>query len=154
MIMQKMKEHRKAPLFGYKRHPGGFSLVEIMIVVVLIGILAAFGVPGYEKMINKSRERNAILGLISINQANSVYFAKKGVYYPGAGLSLAAINSGLSIDVKALDMAYSYTRSAPGAYIATSDWAGSGPFTVGVNQNPVVLGTNPYCSAGACPTLP
>lgn len=131
----------------------GFTLIEILIVVILISLIAAFGIPGYGKMVRKSHERNAILGLTVINKANEVYEAKKGEFFPGAGLNLAAINNGLSIDVKALDLTYSYTRTAVNAYTAASAWTGSNPFTVGVNQNPISLGANPFCSVGPCPSL-
>lgn len=131
----------------------GFTLIEILIVVILITIIAAFGIPGYGKMIRRSHERNAILGLIAINQANSVYEAKTGGYYAGGSFGLAAINTSLSIDLKALDLTYSYEGSV-GSYVATAVWAGTLPFTVEVDENPISLGVNPFCSAGPCPSLP
>ena len=140
-----------------KRMIKGFTLVEILIVVAIIGIIAGFGLPGYEKMVRKAHERNAILGLTSIHQANSVYEAKMGVYLSGTGLTLALINSGLSIDVKALSMTYAYTRNGgdPLLYTATSVWAGGGAFTVLVDERSLALGgNNPCCSAGTCPSLP
>jgi len=130
----------------------GFTLIEIIIVVVLIALIAAFGIPGYGKLIRKSHERNAILGLTAINKANEVYEVKNGGYFVGAG-GLGVINPGLSIDVKALDLTYSYTGVA-GSYTATAAWTGSSPFTVGVDENPIILATNPSCSVGPCPTLP
>jgi len=137
-----------------KRLIKGFTLLEIMIVVILIIIIAAFGIPGYGKMIRKSHERNAILGLTSINQANSVYEAKTGGYWDSGGLAvLADINTNLSIDLKALDLTYSYNGGA-GSYTATAAWTGTIPFTVGVDENPISVGANPSCSAGTCPSLP
>ena len=53
-----------------KRMIKGFTLVEILIVVAIIGIIAGFGLPGYEKMVRKAHERNAILGLTSIHQGH------------------------------------------------------------------------------------
>ena len=138
-----------------KRLIEGFTLTEIMIVVVLIGIIAAFGIPSFDRMIRKAHERNAILGLTSINQGNVVYSAKSlnGQYLPGTDLTLPAINTGLSIDIKGLDLTYDYDRTAPGAYTATAAWAGANPFTVIVDEGPIVLGTNPSCLVGPCPTL-
>jgi len=132
----------------------GFTLIEIIIVVVLIALIAAFGIPGYGKLTRKSHERNAILGLTAINKANEVYEAKTGEYYnSGGAVGLAAINTNLSINVDALDLTYSYTGVA-GSYTATAAWTGSSPFTVGIDENPITLGTNPSCSVGPCPTLP
>ena len=124
-----------------KRMIKGFTLVEILIVVAIIGIIAGFGLPGYEKMVRKAHERNAILGLTSIHQANSVYEAKMGVYLSGTGLTLALINSGLSIDVKALSMTYAYTRNGgdPLLYTATSWWSGGWDFAVFVFERSFVF---------------
>jgi len=155
MGKQKINENLKTSIDRYRRFLKGFTLIEIMIVVVIIGLIATFGIPIYGKMINKSHERNAILGLTSINQANSVYEAKKGEFLPGAGLNLTQINSGLSIDVKALDLTYSYTRATVSTYTATGAWTGGNAFTVRTNQDSISLGgNNPCCSAGSCPTLP
>ena len=126
----------------------GFTLVEIVVVIVLIGIIAAFGVPGYGKMIRKSHERNAILGLTSIHQANSIYEAKTGEYLPGNPLTLTQANAGLSIDVKSLDMTYSYARTAASAYTATSAWTGGSNFTVRVDEGALLLGANNPCCTG------
>jgi len=128
----------------------GFTLVEIMIVIVIVGLIASFGIPGFGKMVRKSHERNAILGLTTINQANSIYEAKTGGFYVGGPIDLAAINTNLSIDLKALDFTYSYTGIAT-SYTAQAVWT---DFTVEVDEGPIIVGTNPYCSAGTCPTLP
>ncbi len=137
-----------------KRMIKGFTLVEILIVVAIIGIIAGFGLPGYEKMVRKAHERNAILGLTSIHQANEIYAAKNAEYLPTVA-TLALINSGLSIDVKALSMTYAYTSPSVSTYTATSAWGGGGPFTVLVDERPLSLGgNNPCCSAGTCPSLP
>lgn len=136
-----------------KRMIKGFTLVEILIVVAIIGIIAGFGLPGYEKMVRKAHERNAILGLTSIHQANEIYAAKNAEYLPTVA-TLALINSGLSIDVKALSMTYAYTSPSASTYTATSVWGGGGAFTVSVDQRSLALGgNNPCCSVPNCPSL-
>ncbi len=47
------------------RGQGGMSLIEIMIVVVLLAIVAALGVPAYNEMIQNSRIRMAAEGIQS-----------------------------------------------------------------------------------------
>ena len=132
----------------------GFTLMELMISVFIVGMIAAFAIPNFRKSIQKARERNAALHLKTIYGANEIYKARSGGgYLPGAALNLAQINSGLSISIMDNEMTYSYTRTALDTYTATSAWTGGNNFTVRINQNPVGA-ANPCCSAGSCPSLP
>ncbi|HLF18510.1 MAG TPA: type II secretion system protein [Candidatus Omnitrophota bacterium] len=129
----------------------GFTLVELMVVVVIIGILASFALPQYQKAVRKAHERDAVIQLTSLHAANIMYEAKQDAYLAGNPLNLAQINSGLNLNIIANDMTYSYTSTVATAYTATAAWT---DFTVRVNQTPIAAGTNPCCSAGTCPTLP
>ena len=63
-----------------KRH--GFTLVEVLIVVIIIGILAAIGIPQFAASIEKAKGGEARAGLGHIQTAEKIYFAENEQYTP------------------------------------------------------------------------
>jgi prepilin-type N-terminal cleavage/methylation domain-containing protein len=58
----------------------GFTLVELAVVIVIIGVLAAFGVPKFLNSVEKSKATEAFNFLSSIQGAEERYIAQYGVY--------------------------------------------------------------------------
>lgn len=58
----------------------GFSLIELMIAVALVGILAAVAFPAYQDSINKSRRSEAVAALTEAAQRLEVFFSQNGRY--------------------------------------------------------------------------
>jgi len=53
-----------------------FTMVELIVVMVIIGIMAGFGIPNFTKSINRSRARDAILNLNVIHSSDVLYHAR------------------------------------------------------------------------------
>ncbi|MBN2216845.1 MAG: prepilin-type N-terminal cleavage/methylation domain-containing protein [Pirellulales bacterium] len=58
----------------------GFSLVELAVVVIIIGVLAAFGVPRMLQAVERSKASEAFGYLSSIRSAQERYQAREGKY--------------------------------------------------------------------------
>ncbi|MES3039344.1 MAG: prepilin-type N-terminal cleavage/methylation domain-containing protein [Bdellovibrionota bacterium] len=58
----------------------GFSLVELMVVVAIIGVLAAIAVPNVTRYIAKSRQSEAKTNLAGLYSANQAFFAEYNTY--------------------------------------------------------------------------
>ncbi len=61
----------------------GFTLVELAVVIVIIGVLAAFGVPQFLKSVERSKAAEAFNYLSAVRSAQERYVAKEGVYTSG-----------------------------------------------------------------------
>ena len=107
----------------------GFTLVELMIVVIIVGIIAGFSIPAFQKSTSKGQLRQVRANLFAISAANEVYKARNGNYWPttvgstvpagqtGTG-GLTQINAALGVSLVSTDanVGYSCTRTAPTTY--------------------------------------
>ncbi len=60
----------------------GFTLIELMIVVAIIGILAAIAIPKFAQMLEKSREGATKGNLGSLKSAASIYYGDQQGIWP------------------------------------------------------------------------
>ena len=62
------------PLQKKQRNQRGFSLIELMIVIAIIGILIAVGVTGYKAAMRAANEAAAVKTLRTIAEQQMLYF--------------------------------------------------------------------------------
>jgi prepilin-type N-terminal cleavage/methylation domain-containing protein len=73
----------------------GFTLIELMIVVAIIGILAAIAIPQFANLVSKSQEGRTKANLGTIRSALSIYYGDTEGQYPvSAAGGLSSLTNG------------------------------------------------------------
>ncbi len=104
-------------LSKFHRSQKGFTLIELMIVVVIIGILAALAIPRFMRATTKSKQSEAKNILKQIYAMERAYRQEKDVYWITANAASAATpNAFAQIGIQVMASArYTYTLSSTDA---------------------------------------
>jgi type IV pilus assembly protein PilA len=70
---------RQRPRMRTNRSTQGFTLVEIMIVVVIIGLLAAMAIPAFQKVRTNSQDKAVLNNARQLSAAADQYYLENGV---------------------------------------------------------------------------
>lgn len=114
----------------------GFTLIELMIVVAIIGILAAIAIPAYQDYTAKSKAAAALADIAALKTGYEMHYNEKGP----TGLTLAAIGGSTPTGNCSTVAVTAPTEDANGAATATKD-----AIKCTIN-NPGRLGTSAYIS--------
>jgi type IV pilus assembly protein PilA len=76
----------------------GFTLIEMMIVVAIIGILAATAIPMYRNHTVKAKISEAVRGINTVACALGDYYSDEG-FWPGAMANVGVIYTSLGVGV-------------------------------------------------------
>ena len=130
-----------------------------MVTVILIGIIAAFGLPNYSKSIQKAGERNAYTQLMAVQSANMIYNSQKLTYFnpatnPTSNPSDLNASTGLNINIipNGWTFSYLYTVGVPGAFTMTATSSTGPVWSIKVTEKPISNAVspngNPCCVSG------
>ena len=70
------------------KHGAGFTLMEIMVVVAIVGLLGAFVYPVYSDSVTRANRSQIVVLLWEQSQSLERFFSKNGVYRGAENLSV------------------------------------------------------------------
>ena len=102
--------------------PTGFTLIEVMIVVAIVGILAAIALPSYNEYIRRGHRADARAGLLQAQQWLERAATATGVYPTSLPASLTWSGDGtkrydIALAAGATNAAFTLTATPKGAQV-------------------------------------
>lgn len=148
------------------RNRKGFTLMEVLVVLIILGVLAGIAIPIYVLQVEKARSAEALASLGAASQSMKRFFTERGTYVGAVfvGGDPAAVpptfnldyNPNLAVGGQVLRFGYVITAEAAGTFTITATrlvgaglpaiplGAPAGPHTVTINEAGVVGRTGVY----------
>ena len=134
----------------FKKGSAGFTLLEILIVIVILGVVAGLAIPVFTSNIQKAQAQEAMASLAAIRNALQTYYVMQPAQtYTGASLSPAAAGF-IGYDPTAtaagqtLHFTYSLNVVTGSTYTVTASNTAGTAGTVVIDQAGTVTRTGAY----------
>ncbi len=96
----------------------GFTLIELMVVITIIGILVSYGIPSYERYVVKSKRtaaQSALLKLAASEEKHNANYNQYTINISGSGTDGNSLGLGTAEFMQASDN-YSYAITGVNGY--------------------------------------
>jgi len=123
----------------------GFTLVELMIVVAVIGILSAVAMPAYNDYVTRGKITEATSALSDGRVKMEQYFQDNRTYNPGAGVCPTAIPAATT------NFTYACSNLSTTNYTITATGIGSlSGFSYKINETNTKISDTPWGNSISC----
>ncbi|MBI2871421.1 MAG: prepilin-type N-terminal cleavage/methylation domain-containing protein, partial [Candidatus Omnitrophica bacterium] len=102
--------------------PRGWTLLELLVVLIIVGVLAAIAVPAYFHFVEKARQTEAVSNLGSIRRAQLAHQAETGRFV--AAPDLSSIKEELDLDIQPEYFDYKVVRASEDTFLAEATQTG------------------------------
>ena len=125
----------------------GFTLIELMIVVAIIGILAAVAIPAYQDYTARAQASEAVALLSGLKTPISEYYQSNGAF-PDPATNLGNVNLNGKY-VSGIEITNATSASTTGIYTATFNTTGIAAGISGGTVQMIYDGMDFTCGPGA-----
>ena len=124
----------------------GFTLIELMIVVVVIGILASIGIPAYGDYVTRGKLIEGTSALSDGRVKMEQFFQDNRTYDAGGGTTCPP-----AIPAATTNFTYSCSNLTATTYIITATGSGSlSAFSYTINQANTKTSITPWGNSATC----
>ena len=120
-----------------------FTLLELLIVIVIVGVLATIALPNFNKMIDKAKADQAVTYLKVIRSGEKIYYAGNSAYIACANAAEIKSNLGAEITEDSYTFTVTGNPNISNSFIATAA-SKSDATTIILNQDGNWSGTSPF----------
>ena len=130
----------------------GFTLIELMIVVAIVGVLSAIAFPSYDSYMKKGRRADAKVGLSKISDRQERFYLQNNTYtnsFAASGLNTSDVSEEgyYKFTITSADLVNGFTATATAiagqAQAKDVDCATLSLSSVGVETATAAAGGNP-----------
>ena len=134
-----------------KKLRNAFTLMELLVAVMILTIVAAFGIPNYNKSLQRTDEREAVSNLRILAEALEQYKNQNGAYPSFDMPQVTDINNSLHLGIIEQNMDYDCDFGLNPIYrcTAVSSYGWEIQYNTGTKDTVEV-----YCSVAGCPSCP
>lgn len=127
----------------------GFTFIELLVVMVVMGLLAAIGVPRIRNMKERSYQAMLRSDLGTLRTAEEVYYAENLRYTTDLSALDFRLSTNVSITIESTDLIRGWRASARHRWLASPCTTAAGPDATGVEAGAIVCSNIAAPSAGA-----
>ncbi|WP_122082150.1 pilin [Vibrio coralliirubri] len=111
----------------------GFTLIELMIVVAVIGVLSAIAIPQYQKYVAKAEVASALATMTGIKTNVEAFAVENGEFPDGSSTNQTEADLGVPSSIPSGDITFTSASSAAGTITFAFDSSGVSNLIAGKN---------------------